>query len=51
VSFGEPIRPAAGEHRNEVMERVRAFFESQAREAATPAPAPTPGRAPLTPVA
>jgi len=29
VAFGPPIRPAAGEHRTEVMERVRRFFASE----------------------
>ncbi len=29
VSFGPPIRGAEGEHRTEVMERVRLFLESQ----------------------
>jgi hypothetical protein len=28
VHFGSPIRPLAGEHRTEVMERVRLFFEA-----------------------
>lgn len=28
VHFGAPFRPAAGEHRTEVMERVRLFFEA-----------------------
>jgi 1-acyl-sn-glycerol-3-phosphate acyltransferase len=27
VRFGAPVRPADGEHRTEVMERVRRFFE------------------------
>ena len=30
VRFGEPITPAPGEHRSDVMERVRAFMEQQA---------------------
>ena len=28
VSFGPPVRPREGEHRTEVMERVRQFFEA-----------------------
>ncbi len=28
VRFGPPVRPREGEHRTEVMERVRAFFEA-----------------------
>jgi 1-acyl-sn-glycerol-3-phosphate acyltransferase len=35
IRFGPPIRPAEGEHRTEVMERVRLFFES-AGAATTP---------------
>jgi 1-acyl-sn-glycerol-3-phosphate acyltransferase len=30
VRFGEPITPSPGEHRSDVMERVRAFMEQQA---------------------
>jgi 1-acyl-sn-glycerol-3-phosphate acyltransferase len=37
VRFGEPIWPREGEHRTEVMARVRAFFTGEA-----PAPAPGP---------
>jgi 1-acyl-sn-glycerol-3-phosphate acyltransferase len=29
VRFGEPITPAPGEHRSDVMDRVRAFMEQQ----------------------
>jgi len=32
VGFGPPIRPRAGEHRTEVMERVREFFEASGAE-------------------
>jgi 1-acyl-sn-glycerol-3-phosphate acyltransferase len=59
VHFGEPIRVREGESRTEVMERVRAFFESEAgaREQRDPIPvrrdadsAATP-REPLSPAA
>jgi 1-acyl-sn-glycerol-3-phosphate acyltransferase len=29
LTFGEPIRPRPGEHRTELMERVREFYEAQ----------------------
>jgi hypothetical protein len=28
VHFGPPVRPRPGEHRREVMERVRSFFQA-----------------------
>jgi 1-acyl-sn-glycerol-3-phosphate acyltransferase len=37
VAIGPPIRPRAGEHRRDVMERVREFLESQGAST-TPAP-------------
>jgi hypothetical protein len=37
VRFGPPVRPADGEHRTEVMERVRLFFEASGA-ATTPDP-------------
>jgi 1-acyl-sn-glycerol-3-phosphate acyltransferase len=46
VQFGDPIWPAAGEHRHDVMERVRAFIDPDGR----PEPA-APERRPLTPAA
>jgi len=44
VRFGAPIWPGEGEHRHDVMARVRAFFEG--REV----PPPTPPREPVAPV-
>ena len=38
VRFGPPIRPKAGEHRNETMARVQAWFDAQ--EGVAPAGAP-----------
>jgi 1-acyl-sn-glycerol-3-phosphate acyltransferase len=59
VHFGEPIRAAEGESRSEVMERVRAFFESEAGARVEQDPIPVrrdadpaaPPREPLTPAA
>jgi 1-acyl-sn-glycerol-3-phosphate acyltransferase len=49
VHFGAPITPAEGEHRHEVMERVRAFLEAESNgNGAQPAPVE---REPLTPAA
>ena len=41
VHFGPPIWPGIGEHRTDVMARVRTFLETEAGEAAVPAPAVT----------
>jgi 1-acyl-sn-glycerol-3-phosphate acyltransferase len=43
VRFGEPIWPAEGEHRHEVMQRVRASIDPEA-----PRPAPAPERRPVS---
>jgi 1-acyl-sn-glycerol-3-phosphate acyltransferase len=67
LTFGEPIYPRPGEHRTELMERVREFFAAQGAattpgkivrrppadaDAEAPAePAAEPARAPLTPAA
>jgi 1-acyl-sn-glycerol-3-phosphate acyltransferase len=49
VHFGAPITPAEGEHRHEVMERVRAFLEAESSgNGAHPAPVE---RQPLSPAA
>jgi 1-acyl-sn-glycerol-3-phosphate acyltransferase len=49
VHFGAPITPAEGEHRHEVMERVRAFLEAESNgNGAQPAPVE---RQPLSPAA
>jgi 1-acyl-sn-glycerol-3-phosphate acyltransferase len=40
VRFGPPIRPIAGEHRNETMARVQAWFDAQ--EGLSPSGAPSP---------
>jgi 1-acyl-sn-glycerol-3-phosphate acyltransferase len=39
IHFGPPIWPGIGEHRSEVMARVRAFLETEAGEVKVPAPA------------
>jgi 1-acyl-sn-glycerol-3-phosphate acyltransferase len=49
VHIGTPIRPLEGEHRNELMARVRAFLEAEAGNGHGPAPAPA--RAERPPVA
>jgi 1-acyl-sn-glycerol-3-phosphate acyltransferase len=49
VHFGAPIMPAAGEHRHEVMERVREFLEAE-RNGSVPRQVPV-ERPPLTPAA
>jgi 1-acyl-sn-glycerol-3-phosphate acyltransferase len=36
IRFGAPIRPDGGEHRTEVMERVRVFFEQAGAETTPP---------------
>jgi 1-acyl-sn-glycerol-3-phosphate acyltransferase len=41
VRFGPPIRPLPGEHRNETMARVQAWFDAQAGSATSGAPAAT----------
>jgi 1-acyl-sn-glycerol-3-phosphate acyltransferase len=48
VSFGPPIRALPGEHRNDTMARVQAWFDEQQGVApdAAPAPAATPPAAP-----
>jgi 1-acyl-sn-glycerol-3-phosphate acyltransferase len=48
VHFGAPIRPLAGEHRHDLMERVRAFLETEAGNGRPPLrkPAPEPQRQP-----
>jgi 1-acyl-sn-glycerol-3-phosphate acyltransferase len=64
LTFGEPIIPREGEHRSELMERVRAFFVAQgadttpgkiARRSAAPAlpeqPAAADAATPLSPAA
>jgi hypothetical protein len=38
VRFGPPIRPLPGEHRNETMARVQAWFDAQEGVAAHAAP-------------
>jgi 1-acyl-sn-glycerol-3-phosphate acyltransferase len=48
VHFGPPIEPADGEHRHEVMERVRAFLEAEGGNGHAPARAP---ERPLAPAA
>src|SRR4051812_21464487 len=40
VHFGSPIWPGIGEHRTDVMARVRAFLETEAGEAPVTVPAP-----------
>jgi 1-acyl-sn-glycerol-3-phosphate acyltransferase len=45
VHFGTPIWPGREEHRNAVMDRVRAFLEAEAADGAAPiAPRPEPAR-------
>lgn len=46
VRFGPPIRPQQGEHRNETMARVQAWFDAQAGDGATGAPAAARAAAP-----
>jgi 1-acyl-sn-glycerol-3-phosphate acyltransferase len=41
IHFGPPIWPGIGEHRTDVMARVRAFLETEAGEVSVPAPAVT----------
>lgn len=48
IHFGPPIWPGIGEHRSDVMARVRTFLESEAGDV-TPAPQPVP--VPAAPVA
>jgi 1-acyl-sn-glycerol-3-phosphate acyltransferase len=38
IHFGSPIWPGIGEHRTDVMARVRAFLETEAGEVAVPTP-------------
>jgi 1-acyl-sn-glycerol-3-phosphate acyltransferase len=46
IRFGPPIRPIAGEHRNETMARVQAWFDAQESIApAKPPAAPPPAKA------
>jgi len=51
VHFGPPIWPRAGEHRSELMTRVRSFFEAEAGIAAPAIPAPAPAQAAERPAA
>jgi len=51
VHFGPPIWPRAGEHRSELMARVRSFFEAEAGIAAPAIPAPAPAQAAERPAA
>jgi hypothetical protein len=45
VRFGEPIRPREGEHRREVMARVREFWDRKGL-APDPEPVPAPDASP-----
>lgn len=51
LTFGEPIWPRPGEHRTEVMERVRLFFAAQGAETTPGKVAPRREPEPLTPAA
>jgi hypothetical protein len=53
LTFGRPILPREGEHRTELMERIRMFFAEQGAQTTPgkvrprPAAAPTAGPAPV----